>query len=75
MATAVEKLAELEAAADEYFSLERARLNAQYDFLDAIAKKRGAGISLQDLNAAGASQILVNSINEYLGRPLKPKGV
>ncbi len=74
MATAVERLAELEAAANEYFALERSRLQAQFDFLDAIATKRGADISLQDINAVGASKLLVNSINEYLGKPLTPSG-
>lgn len=72
MATAEERLAELEAAATEYFALEKTRLNAQYDFLDAIAKKRGGDIGLQDANAEGASKILADSINEYLGKPLQP---
>ena len=72
--SAVERLAELETAANEFFALERVRLQAQYDFLDAIAKKRGANISLQDINALGASKLLVNSINEYLGKPLEPSG-
>lgn len=70
--SAVERLEELEAAANEYFALERVRLEAQYSFLDAIAKKRGANINLQDLNSAGASKLLVDSINEYLGKSLKP---
>jgi hypothetical protein len=71
--SAVDRLAELETAANEYFALERTRLEAQFQFLDAISKKRGASINLQDLNYVGASAILVNSINEYLGKPLKPK--
>lgn len=70
--SAVERLAELKAAGTEYFALERARLTAEHDFLSEIAKKRGAGISLQDLNSLGASKLLVNSINEYLGKVLKP---
>lgn len=72
--SAVERLAELETAANEYFALERARLEAQHAFLDAIIKSRGANINLQDLNALGASSLLVDSINEYLGKPLKPRG-
>lgn len=72
MATAEERLAELEEAATEYFALEKTRLNAQHDFLDAISKKRGGDIGLQDANAEGASKILVDSINEYLGKPLQP---
>jgi len=70
--SAVDRLAELEAAANEYFALERTRLEAEYEFLDSIAKKRGANINLQDINALGASKLLVDSINEYLGKPLKP---
>jgi len=72
MASPTERLQELKEAADEYFALEKARLNAQFDFLDAISKKRGGNVGLQDANAEGASQILVNSINEYLGRPIEP---
>ncbi len=65
---AVKRLEELEKAASEWFSSEKNRLNAQYDFLDAISKKRGGAVGLQDANANGASVILVDSINEYLGR-------
>jgi len=72
--SATDRLAELKEAADEYFALEKLRLNAQYDFLDAISKKRGGSVGLQDANVAGASKILVDSINDYLGRPLQPKG-
>ena len=72
MANATDRLNELKEAANEYFALEKARLNAQYDFLDAISKKRGGDVGLQDANAAGASKILVDSINEYLGTPLHP---
>lgn len=71
--SAVDRLAELEAAANEYFALERVRLEAEFNFLDAISKKRGANINLQDLNSAKASKLLVDSINEYLGKPLTPK--
>lgn len=71
--SAVDRLAKLETAANEYFALERTRLEAEYNFLDSIAKKRGANINLQDLNSERASSLLVNSINEYLGKPLTPK--
>lgn len=70
--THTDRLRELKEAAGEYFALEKARLNAQYDFLDAIAKSRGGDVGLQDANAEGASKILVDSINEYLGKPLQP---
>lgn len=70
---ATERLSELKQAADEYFKSEQKRLNAQYDFLDAIAKKRGGTVGLQDANAEGASKILVDSVNEYLGKPASPK--
>ncbi len=66
---AVDRLNELEKAATEWFSSEKKRLNAQYDFLDAISKKRGGTVGLQDANAEGASKILVDSITDYLGRP------
>ena len=70
MATAAQRLDELKKAADEYFSKEKTRLTAEFDFLDAISKKRGGSVGLQDANAEGASSILVDSINEYLGKPL-----
>lgn len=62
------RLAELQKAASEYFSSEKKRLNAQYDFLDAISKKRGGVVGLQDANAEGASKILADSINDYIGK-------
>jgi hypothetical protein len=74
MATAADRLKELKDAANEYFAKEKLRLNAEYDFLDAISKKRGGSVGLQDANVSGASRILVDSINDYLGRPLQPKG-
>ncbi len=67
-ATAKQRLDELEQAAKDYFAKEQTRLQAEYDFLTNIAKKRGGNVSLQDINSAGASKILVNSINDYLGR-------
>jgi hypothetical protein len=70
----VDRLNELKAAANEYFAKEKLRLNAEYDFLDAISKKRGGSVGLQDANVEGASQILGDSINEYLGKPIQPKG-
>jgi hypothetical protein len=66
---AVQRLEELQKAAAEWFSSEKKRLNAQYDFLDAISKKRGGAVGLQDANAEGASKILVDSISDYIGRP------
>ncbi len=72
MATASDRLDELKSAANDYFQSENKRLQAQYDFLDAISKKRGGTVGLQDANAAGASKILVDSINEYLGSPISP---
>lgn len=69
---ALKRLEELQKAGSEWFSTEKKRLNAQYDFLDAISKKRGGTVGLQDANAEGASQILIDSINDYLGRPTTP---
>ena len=63
------RIEELEAAAAAYFSSEKKRLEAEYAFLDSISKKRGGTVGLQDSNAEGASKILVDSINDYLGRP------
>ncbi len=68
MPTARQRLDELEEAANDYFSKEKTRLEAEFTFLDNISKKRGGNISLQDLNADGASKILVDSINDYLGK-------
>ena len=70
--TSLKRVEELEQAAREYFSSEKKRLQAQYDFLDSISRKRGGTIGLQDENAEGASKILVDSINDYLGRPNNP---
>lgn len=67
-----QRLDELEAAAASYFSSEKKRLESEYSFLDAISKKRGGTVGLQDANAEGASQILADSINDYLGRPNEP---
>lgn len=67
MASASDLLNELKTAADQYFASEKKRLNAEYDFLDAISKKRGGTAGLQDANAEGASKILADSINDYLG--------
>lgn len=66
------RLDELESAASTYFSSEKKRLEAEFSFLDAIAKKRGGTVGLQDANAEGASEILADSINDYLGRPNEP---
>jgi len=72
--SAKERLAELEEAANEWFARERTRLEAEYSFLDSISTARGGNVGLQDANAEGASQILVASINEYLGRPIESGG-
>lgn len=69
---AVKRLDELTKAAEEWFASEKKRLNAQYDFLDSISKKRGGVVGLQDANAEGASKILVDSINDYIGRATSP---
>lgn len=72
MADSQKRLNELESAAASYFSSEKKRLEADYNFLDAISKKRGGTVGLQDANAEGASQILADSINDYLGRAIEP---
>lgn len=69
---AIKRIDELEKAANEWFASEKKRLNAQFSFLDAISKKRGGTVGLQDANADGASAILVDSINDYLGRATSP---
>jgi hypothetical protein len=69
----VERLDALQKAFEEYFDKEKKRITAQVDFLEAIAKKRGGTVGLQDLNAEGASKVLENSINDYLGRALEPQ--
>lgn len=70
--TATDRLNDLKSAADQWFDKEQKRLQAQYDFLDAISQKRGGSVGLQDANASGASKILANSIDDYLGSPLAP---
>jgi hypothetical protein len=72
MANATDLLDTLKSASEEWFASEKKRLNAEYNFLDAIAKKRGGTAGLQDANAQGASKILVDSISEYLGKPFSP---
>jgi len=67
-----QRLDALEASAATYFSSEKKRLEADYAFLDAISKKRGGTVGLQDANAEGASEILADSISDYLGRPVEP---
>lgn len=69
-----QRLSDLKTAADTYFSGEITRLNNQYDFLNAILQKRGGSVGLQDANSAGASEVLVDSLKEYLGTSLKPAG-
>lgn len=70
--TAAQRLQDLKSAADDWFSKEKKRLQAQFNFLDNISKKRGGSVGLQDANAQGASKILANSISDYLGSPLQP---
>lgn len=65
---ATARLEELNKAATEYFDKETKRLNAQYDFLTAMAKARGGAVGVQDINAEGAAKILVDSIDEFLGK-------
>lgn len=67
MSTPEERIAELETAANEWFAAERARLEAEYAFLDAISKKRGG--KLQKDNAQKVADILANDLNEYLNEP------
>lgn len=74
MATASDRLNELNKAAKEWFDSETKRLQNEYSFLDAISKKRGGSVGLQDANAQGASQILVDSINAYLDKPTSIEG-
>jgi hypothetical protein len=66
------RLDELKKAADSWFSKQRKYYEAEFDFLDQISQKRGGTVGLQDANAAGASVILENSINEYLGKAPEP---
>lgn len=70
--TAAQRLDTLKQNADDWFSKRKNQLNAQFDFLDNIAKKRGGSVGLQSANADGASKILANSIDDYLGSPLEP---
>lgn len=70
--TAAQRLQDLKDAADDWFSKEKNRLQAQYDFLNNISQKRGGSVGLQNANAQGASKILANSIDDYLGSPLEP---
>ncbi len=68
--SAAQRLQDLKNAADDYFSKEQKRLTAQHDFLQNILNKRGGSVGLQNANAQGASDILANSISDYLGSPL-----
>ena len=67
-----DRMKALKAAADQWFKDQKAYIDAEYDFLNSIAATRGGTVGLQDANAAGASAILANSINDYLGQPLEP---
>jgi len=70
MGAAQDRLQELKDAASDWFDKEKQRLQAQFDFLDAIGKARHGSKGLQNLNTEGASKILANSINEYLGKAI-----
>lgn len=70
--TAVDRLNDLKNAADDYFSSEQQRLQAEYDFLNNILQSRGGSMTLQNSNAQGASTVLANSISDFLGSPLAP---
>ena len=70
MGAALDRLNELKDAASDWFDKEKQRLQAQFDFLDAIGKARHGSKGLQNLNTEGASQILANSLDDYLGKPI-----
>lgn len=67
---AAQRLQDLKDAADNWFDKEKKRLQAQYNFLDAIGQARGGSRGLQNLNTQGASAILASSINDYLGKAI-----
>jgi len=69
MGAAKDRLGELKKAADKWFDREEQRLEAQHAFLKAILEKRGGAKGLQALNTEGASEILAESISDYLGKP------
>ena len=68
MGASLDRLNELKNAAADWFDKEKQRLQAEFDFLDAIGKARHGSKGLQNLNTQGASVILSNSINDYLGK-------
>jgi len=68
-----DKLDELDKAAKDYFKKERVYLDAQYKFLDAISKKRGGSVGVQDANANESSQVFAKFIETYLAKPLGEK--
>lgn len=70
MGAAADRLQDLKKAATDWFDKEKKRLQAQYDFLNAIGQARGGSRGLQDLNTQGASAILASSINDYLGKAI-----
>lgn len=72
MASRAQRLDELKAAATEYFTGEKKAIEGRFQFLDNISKKRGGSTGkFEDANDKGASVLLANSINDYLGEPLK----
>ena len=69
-----DRLKALKTAAETWFASEKTRLTNEASFLENILKGRGGSVGkLQDENADGAAQILEDSINDYLGKPPKPK--
>jgi hypothetical protein len=67
-----DRVKNLQKAADQWFKDQKAYIEAEYDFLDSIAATRGGSMTLQNAIALGAANVLENSINDYLGRPLEP---
>jgi len=71
---AKDRLNRLKKEGQKWIAREQERLTKQADFLEAILKARGGSVGqLQDANAEGASEILEDSINDYLGRAAEPK--
>lgn len=60
-----DKLQKLENAAKDYINKEKKRLNAEYDFLDAILRARGYS-KLEDHNSEKAGDLLIKSITDFL---------
>lgn len=61
-----ERLEQLRQAAKEYIEKEKKALNAEYDFLDNILKKRGIN-RIDNANTSTASNLFVSSLSDFLG--------